>query len=338
MCIVKARYGRGAASLRAHVSYIRRQGSGKNGERPEPFGNTEKGQLTTGAESNLRHYRLVVSPETPEYFPLAILAKKLIQRVERDTGYSLAWTGTVHENTEHAHIHLVIGGTDKQGREVSFSRRYISFQLREHTRDILTEALGDRRPLPREEQLKTNVKANRFTSLDETIRTAAGARGSLTVEAIRKVATPTEANAAIARLHFLEDVGIAQRNGRDYHLSADWEESLAISRRFASYLEAARQLKFTPRSLLRLYSPERDGRIVGHVSAIGLIDELSTNNYLLVETIDGRAFYVPLYRRPKGIAAGDSIALMTFANSGSKGREIPAAPKLIDSFRRHEPP
>ena len=111
LCIVKARYGRGAASLRAHVSYIRRQGSGKNGERPEPFGNAEKGELTKGTESNLRHYRLVISPETPEDFPLATLAKKLIQRVERDTGYSLSWTATVHENTEHAHIHLVIGGT-----------------------------------------------------------------------------------------------------------------------------------------------------------------------------------------------------------------------------------
>ncbi len=322
MCIVKARYGRGAESLRAHVSYIRRRGSGKNGERPEPFGNAEKGGLTTSAAGKLLHYRLVVSPETPEGFPLIVLAKKLIERVERDTGYSLVWTGTVHENTEHAHIHLVIGGNDKQGREVTFSRRYITVQLREHTRDILTEALGDRRPLPREEQLKKDIKASRFTRLDDTIRTAAGARESVTAEAIGKIATPVEANAATSRLKFLLEIGLVQKNGKEYRFLPDWEESLAISRRFASYLEATRQLKFTPRSLLRLYSPERDGRIVGHVSAIGLIDELSTNNYLLVETIDGRAFYVPLYKRPKGIAPGDSIALMTFASSGA---EIPAA-------------
>ena len=58
-----------------------------------------------------------------------------------------------------------------------------------------------------------------------------------------------------------------------------------------------------------MYSPEKDGRIVGRVSAIGRIDELSNNNYLLLESIDGRAFYVPLLRRPRGISVGDSIAL-----------------------------
>lgn len=59
------------------------------------------------------------------------------------------------------------------------------------------------------------------------------------------------------------------------------------------------------------------------MSAIGLIDELSTNNYLLIETIDGRAFYVPLYRQARGIAVGDSIALMRLRTGGSKAGETP---------------
>jgi hypothetical protein len=263
----------------------------------------------------------VISPETPEGFPLEVLAKKLIQRIEYDTGYLLSWIGTVHENTDHTHIHLVIGGLDRKGREVTFSRRYISSQMREHTRDILTEALGDRRPIPEEARLKREVKANRFTSLDEIIQIAGGTRGAVSAMAIRAVATPAKAEAAVSRLKFLEEVGLARREGGCYQLSSDWEESLNTSRRFMSYLEAAKKLQFTSQSLLRLYSPERDGRIVGRVSAIGLIDELSTNNYLLVETIDGRAFYVPLYRRARGIAVGDSIALMKSLHSGSKSGE-----------------
>jgi hypothetical protein len=324
MCIVKVRYGRGVPSLRAHLSYIQRKGAGKNGECPELFGNSEKSELITPKAGNLHHYRLVVSPETPEDFPLEVLANKLVQRMERDTGYSLSWVGTVHENTEHAHVHLVISGQDKKGHEVVFSRRYITHQMREHTRDILTEGLGDRRPLPQEERLKTEIKSNRFTSLDEIVQMAAGARAAVTAKAIRLVATPAKADAAVARLKFLEDMGLAQRKANDYQLSSNWKESLQISRRFGSYLEAAKRLEFTPQALLRLYSPERDGRIVGRVSAIGLIDELSTNNYLLIETIDGRAFYVPLYRRARGIAVGDSIALMKFRTAGSMGRETPA--------------
>jgi len=288
------------------------------------FGNSEKSELITPKAGNLHHYRLVVSPETPEDFPLEVLAKKLVQRMERDTGYSLSWVGTVHENTEHAHVHLVISGQDKKGHEVVFSRRYITHQMREHTRDILTEGLGDRRPLPQEERLKTEIKSNRFTSLDEIVQMAAGAHAAVTAKAIRLVATPAKADAAVARLRFLEYVGLAQRKGNDYQLSHNWKESLLISRRFGSYLEAAKRLEFTPQSLLRLYSPERDGRIVGRVSAIGLIDELSTNNYLLIETIDGRAFYVPLYRRPRAIAVGDSIALMSPFNSGSADGATPS--------------
>ena len=97
LCIVKVRYGRGAASLRAHLSYIQRKGAGKDGERPQLFGGSDKSELTTAEPGRLRHYRIVVSPEAPEHFPLSVLAKNLVQRVERDTGYSLSWVSTIHE-------------------------------------------------------------------------------------------------------------------------------------------------------------------------------------------------------------------------------------------------
>lgn len=330
LCIVKVRYGCGAGSLRAHLSYIERKGAGKDGERPQLFGNSEKSDLAAAEASKLRHYRIVVSPETPENFPLSVLAKKLVQRIERDTGYALSWVSTIHENTEHIHIHLVISGRDKNGLEVAFGRRYVSSQMREHTRDILTEALGDRRPLPEAVRLKKEVRANRFTSLDEIIRTAGGTIGQVSAKSIRTSTTPEKAEATIARLKFLVDVGFAEKEGTLYRISPRWEESLAVSRRFTSYLEAARQLKFTPQSMLRLYSPDRDGRIVGRVNAVGLIDELSTNNYLLIETIDGRAFYVPLFRKPRGIKVGDSIALMKVpshegAEVSQDTRKVPSA-------------
>ncbi len=87
-CIVKVRYSLGAGSLRAHLSYIQRKGSGKDGEKPELFGSSEKSELTSGEVGNLRHYRLVISPENAEDLPLQVLAKKLIHRIEYDTGYS----------------------------------------------------------------------------------------------------------------------------------------------------------------------------------------------------------------------------------------------------------
>ena len=213
LCIVKVRYGRGAASLRAHLSYIQRKGAGKDGERPQLLGGSDKSELTAAEPSKLRHYRIVVSPEAPENFPLTVLAKKLVQRIERDTGYSLSWVATIHENTEHNHIHLVISGQDKNGREVAFSRKYISSQMREHTRDILTEALGDRRPLPEAARLKKEIQANRFTSLDEIIRAASGTIGIASSKSIRASTTPEKAEAAIARLTFLVKVGLASREG-----------------------------------------------------------------------------------------------------------------------------
>ena len=227
LCIVKVRYGRGAASLRAHLSYIQRKGAGKGGERPQLLGGADKSALIAAAEpSRLRHYRIVVSPEASENFPLTVLARKLVQRIERDTGYSLSWVATIHENTEHNHIHLVISGQDKNGCEVAFSRKYVSSQLREHTRDILTEALGDRRPLPEAIRLKKEIQANRFTSLDEIIRRASGTLGIASAKSIRVSTTPEKAEAAIARLKFLVRVGLASREGTGYRVSPRWEESL----------------------------------------------------------------------------------------------------------------
>ena len=331
LCIIKVRYGRGGASLRAHLSYIQRKGAGKDGDRPQLFGNSEKSALTAVEPSKRRHYRIVVSPETPEQFPLSVLARKLVQRIERDTGYSLSWVSTIHENTEHNHVHLVISGGDKNGREVAFSRKYICSQMREHSRDILTEALGDRQPPPEALRLKKEVQANRFTSLDEIIRAAGGTIGKVSSRSIRASTTPEKAEAAIARLRFLVGVGLAKREETGYRICPEWEQSLAVSRRFTSYLEAARQLKFTPQSMLQLYSPDRDGRIVGRVSAIGLIDELSSNNYLLIETIDGRAFYVPLFRKPQRIKVGDSIVLMKISRRDGEeilqnSRKMPSTP------------
>src|SRR6266704_7459 len=40
-CIVKVRYGLGKRSLRAHLSYVQREGAGKDGRRPDLFGNTD---------------------------------------------------------------------------------------------------------------------------------------------------------------------------------------------------------------------------------------------------------------------------------------------------------
>jgi hypothetical protein len=337
-CIVKVRYGTGKGSLRAHLSYINREGAGKDGKRPETLGNATRDDITAAAVEKTRHFRMVISPENPQEFPLQLLARKLVQRIEYDTGYSLSWIAAIHENTEHKHLHLVIAGEDAHGQEVKFSRNYISERIREHARDILTEALGDRELPSKEEQLRRQVRANRVTSLDELIQSAGTKNGNVSAASLRAVTTPEKANAALARLQYFQQVGLAKRDGLNYTLSSEWKESLAVARRFASYFDAAKKLKYTPPSLLRLYSSQRDGRIVGRISAIGVIDELSTNNYLLIETIHGQAFYVPLFHRLHAVSVGDTIVLKERSAAGENpgGSEIEAKPKAttqVESMR-----
>lgn len=138
---------------KAHVNYIQyRKGEDreniKGGARP--FFDSER-KAKTGAEvkreidaqgrSGLTH-KLILSPGI-QNVDLKEYTREVLGELGREKGLDLKWSAVEHRNTDHDHVHVVIMGKDKEGRQVRLDRNDYK-KLRE---------LGDRY-IEREHQLE----------------------------------------------------------------------------------------------------------------------------------------------------------------------------------------
>jgi hypothetical protein len=78
------------------------------------------------------------------------------------------------------------------------------------------------------------------------------------------------------------------------------------------YLEARRELKYTNELYLSIYDPEKHGKISGRVTKIYKTDEVSGNHAILLEGIDGSAYFVPLSNKPKDVEENDAVSIKTW--------------------------
>ena len=115
--IVKARIVRkgfrAAGAVRAHLSYLRREGVTKDGASARMFDAvSDDADLRAFAErtSDDRHqFRFIVSPENAtEMEDLRRFTRDLVKQMEHDLGTRLDWVGIDHWNTDNPHVHLIV--------------------------------------------------------------------------------------------------------------------------------------------------------------------------------------------------------------------------------------
>lgn len=131
--VAKHRYTKGRqgkAKARAHVNYIAFRGGEERQQGGRRFFDQDRDDIEAREVKQLIHektdergvviHKLVLSPgvdaDTKEY------TRELMEKIERDKGLELEWRAVSHENTEHKHVHVVILGTDRQGRIVRFDK------------------------------------------------------------------------------------------------------------------------------------------------------------------------------------------------------------------------
>ena len=101
------------------------------------------------ARHNSHQWRIVISPEHGTEVDLTAMTRRVMQQLERDTGYAVDWVAANHYDTAHPHTHIMVRGVDREGRVVGIKRDYIRHGLTYRTQDILTQDLG-----PREQTLE----------------------------------------------------------------------------------------------------------------------------------------------------------------------------------------
>ncbi|SFO01035.1 Type IV secretory pathway, VirD2 components (relaxase) [Mesorhizobium sp. NFR06] len=317
--VVKARVVRHAgrtAPLGTHLSYLRREGVTRDGDKARLFGpdmeDVDGDAFAARLEGDRHHFRFIVSPdEALEMVDLKSFARDLVMRMEKDLGTRLDWVAVDHWNTEHPHIHLIVRGIRDDGQDLVISRDYIKEGMRDRARDLITQELGPRTDLDIRRALEIQVHIERWTQLDRQLLRDAGNTGIIDL-APDSHTQPDEYHALkVGRLRKLETLGLADQIGpgqwtiddraeatlRELGLRSDiikrMHRALAergIERASASYVLAAESL---------------DTSIIGRLVDRGLDDELSGTAYAVVDGVDGRTHHIRLADLD---AAGDSAS------------------------------
>lgn len=297
--------GKGASAAAAHLRYVQRDGTTRDGERGRLYGRDS--DAVDGAEFNKslvgdRHqFRFIVSPEDGhQYEDLKPLARRLMARMEQDLGTELDWVAVDHFNTGHPHTHIVVRGKDRSGADLVIAKDYLTVGLRERAADLVELDLGPRTEREITQSLRAEIDRERLTSIDRALLKSADPERIV----VGYDANPFEQSLRAGRLAKLERLGLAQPVGAGrFLLAPDLGETL---RQMGERDDIIRTLQreFSRRGLApapaeqAIYDPKSPGArpLLGRVAAHGLADEHEDRHYLIVDATDGRSHYVAIGR------------------------------------------
>ncbi|WP_449472568.1 relaxase/mobilization nuclease RlxS [Sphingobium chungangianum] len=305
--IVKSRIvklaGKGRAAAQAHLRYIERDGTTRDGGRGQLYGpeadRVDRKEFLGRAHSDRHQFRFIVSAEDgAEYQDLKPLTRRLMERMEEDLGTKLDWVAVDHFNTAHPHTHIVVRGKDDRGKDLIIAREYITGGIRERAAELVHLDLGPRSTDAIQMRLRGEIEQERLTSIDRALLREAEA-DVLVSSAARGALDQT---IRMGRLRKLERMGLAEQVGAaHWRISPDLAETL---RRMGERGDIIRTMQraFAARgqapaiSDQSIYDPMAESvrPIVGRILERGLSDEINDHHYLLVEATDGRTHYVEI--------------------------------------------
>ena len=314
-----------AAAL--HIRYIERDGVERDGSKGTLYDaqGTVRARVFEQPRPGEKHqFRFIVSPEDGSELDLTAYVRRLMATLERDVGRKVEWAAVNHFDTSHPHVHIVVRGIDRDGRELRIDRGYISAGMRWRAQELATDELGQRPERDVRQALEREVTQQRFTTLDRElerrspdrcVEARTGARSGRLDESL-----------LIARLEHLEGMRLAERLSRtSWRLAEGWQKRLrdhgsrgdilqlihAAVRGDPSRYDAVRPGEALP-SEPGMASPVVTGRVAGK----GLSDELKGTFYMVVETPAGRAYHIPLdARSAETVGVGDLVSLATPAET-----------------------
>ena len=294
---------KGLARATAHIRYLQRDGTTREGERGALYSEREDREngkdFVARGEGDRHQFRFIVAPEDgSEYEDLKPLVRRFMAQAEKDLGTKLDWVAVDHFNTGHPHSHVIVRGKDDRGKDLIIAREYLTQGLRERAAELVNLDLGPRteREIFRSELRE--VEQERLTGIDRRLIRSMDTDG---------LADPRrggwlEQDLRTARLRTLSGMGLAseQRGGR-WQLDPELETTLRDMGRRGDIIRTmnhALQVAMQPRAPQdqAIYDPDAaDARpVVGRLLASGLADEHADRHFLIVDGVDGLTHYVDI--------------------------------------------
>lgn len=304
--VVKTRYVQGAGKngkAAAHLRYIQRDGTSRDGERGQLYSATEDradGDAFLDRGKDDRHqFRFIISPEDgADLSDLTAHTRDLVSRIEADLGTKLDWVAVNHYNTGHPHVHVIVRGKDELGENLVINGDYLANGIRERASELTTLELGPVTEIEQSRKLSAEIDQDRFTRIDRAMTEEADDRF---LDLRHEPADPKRQfnrTLRLRRLAKLEKMGLAAEHAPGvWELSGRMEPALRelgergdIIRNMHKALKAD-GLERDPLTF-QIHDGPPETPIVGKVVDKYLSDELGENLTVVVDGIDGRTHHV----------------------------------------------
>lgn len=304
--VVKTRYVQGAGKngkSAAHLRYIQRDGTSRDGERGQLYSATEDradGAAFVERGADDRHqFRFIVSPEDgADLSDLAAYTRDLMSQVETDLGTPLDWVAVNHHNTGHPHVHVIVRGKDELGENLVINGDYLANGIRERASELTTLELGPVTEIEQSRKLSAEIDQDRFTRIDRAMTEEADERFLDLRHEPADSKRQFNRTLRLRRLAKLEKMGLATE-----HAPGVWELSERMEPALRELGERGDIIR-TMHNALKADGLERDPMtfeihdaapevpITGRVVDKYLTDELGENLTVVVDGIDGRTHHV----------------------------------------------
>jgi len=304
--VVKARIvrlKRGSKGVDAHLRYLQRDGTTREGERGTLYGPdtdaVDGKEFVERGREDRHQFRLIVAPEDGDRLTdLGGFTRDVMGQMEQDLGTELEWVAVDHFNTGHPHSHVVIRGKDERGKDLIIAQDYITDGVRLRAQERATLELGPESDLELRQKLTAEITAERFTRIDRAMI----AEAQESVLDLRPEAGQLRADfdhtLRIGRLQTLQRYGLASEIAPGiWALSEKLEPALRDLGERGDIVKAINRA-LTARGEERalgsyvLHGEQGHSPIVGRMIGKGLTDELGERLSLIVDGVDGRVHHV----------------------------------------------
>jgi type IV secretory pathway VirD2 relaxase len=293
-----------SAPLSKHIAYLKREGVTRDGADARMFDaasdDADTKDFAKRCEEDRHHFRFTVSPEDAgQMADLRAFTRELMADAERDLGAKLDWVAVDHWNTDNPHIHLLVRGRADDGQDLVISRDYVSNGFRGRAEERVTLELGPRSELEIRAGLEKEVDAERWTSLDRSLRHISDEGGG--VADLRPGGSgedPELRRLILGRAARLQQLGLAEQIGpAQWILKPDLEPALRdlgirgdiIKTMHRAVSAADREPDVAG---FALHGDQAAEPVLGRLVERGLHDELKGTAYAIIGGVDGRTHHL----------------------------------------------
>jgi type IV secretory pathway VirD2 relaxase len=293
-----------SAPLAKHVAYLKREGVARDGGDARMFDACSDDANTKAfadrCEEDRHHFRFMVSPEDAgQMADLRGFTRELMKDAEHDLGTRLDWIAVDHWNTDIPHIHVLVRGRADDGQDLVISRDYISQGFRGRAAERVALELGPRTEHEIRAGLENEVEAERWTSLDRSLRDISDEGGGIAdLRSGGCSEDPHLRRLMIGRATKLERLGLAEQAG-----PAQWTLKPGLEPALRDLGIRGDIIKTMHRAMsganrepdvagFALHGDRPGEPVLGRLVERGLHDELQGTAFAIIEGVDGRTHHL----------------------------------------------